>query len=249
LCFGKEDQCTNSNIGTCNSSAFLVFFCTQGRRAANAVKRRKPPIDLEADQGNLCGPDDLKQVSVICRARARTDGVDFPALLKDIGGGGHARAASASLKLTEAQAEELTQRLVEQAMAQIPEPVQVSAFMTTDVVCAYRSTTLLDAREIMIKHGHNSVPVVDSESARLLGLITLDDVNAAAQKGGDDSLRRPVTGWMRQNSTRVGPGMFPIFTQCLYVKLLVFLLTRYAPITRALSSLRLFIFTPVASCP
>jgi tRNA nucleotidyltransferase (CCA-adding enzyme) len=186
----------------------FTYVNCRGRRAANSVKRRKPPIDLEADQGNLCGPDELKQVSVICRARARTDGVDFRVLLKEIGGGGHPRAASASLKLTEADAEELTKRLVEHAMAQIPEPVQVSMFMTTEVVSAFRETTLSSARDVMIARGHNSLPIVDVETNRLLGIITLDDVNAAAQKGGNDSLRRPVSGWMRQQATRVGPGMF-----------------------------------------
>jgi CBS domain-containing protein len=93
-------------------------------------------------------------------------------------------------------------------MAQIPEPVQVSMFMTTEVVSAFRETTLSSARDVMIARGHNSLPIVDVETNRLLGIITLDDVNAAAQKGGNDSLRRPVSGWMRQQATRVGPGMF-----------------------------------------
>jgi tRNA nucleotidyltransferase (CCA-adding enzyme) len=181
---------------------FLTYVNCRGRRANK--KRRKPTIDVDADAGTACGPDELKQVSIICRARARVDGVDFRVLLQDLGGGGHARAASASLKLTEAAAEELTARLVRQAISQIPPPTPVSDFMTTEVVSVPLSATLLEARSLMRERGHGGLPVVDGDN-RLAGLISVDDIDHAEMKGGKDALRRPVSGWMRQNAISVSP--------------------------------------------
>lgn len=179
---------------------FLTYVNCRGRRVNK--KKRKPTIDIEADEGRACSPDELKQVSVICRARARVDGIDFRVLLQDIGGGGHARAASASLKLTEADAEKLTESLVDQAMDQIPDPVPVSEFMTTEVVSVSANASLLEARSIMLDRGHSGLPVVDDKN-RLVGLINTHLLDAAEAKGGDEALRRPVSGWMRQNAPSV----------------------------------------------
>lgn len=179
---------------------FLTYVNCRGRRANK--KRRKPVIDVDAEVGTLCGPDELKQVSFICRARARVDGVDFRALLRDLNGGGHARAASASAKMTEAEAEEVTNFLVQQAISQIPEPVPVSEFMTTDVVSVSLSATLHEARSLMVEHGHSGLPVVNDEGI-FVGLTNGDDINNAEMKGGD--LERPVSGYLRQNAVSVTP--------------------------------------------
>lgn len=181
---------------------FLTYVNCRGRRSSK--KKRKPTIDIEADEGRACGPDELKQVSIICRARARVDGVDFRVLLEDLGGGGHARAASASLKMTEADAERLTDDLVVQAIGQIPDPVPVSEFMTTEVVSVPSNASLLEARSLMVDRGHSGMPVVD-ENSRLVGLINAHLIDAAEAKGGDDALRRPVSGWMRQNAPSMSP--------------------------------------------
>jgi tRNA nucleotidyltransferase (CCA-adding enzyme) len=179
---------------------FLTYVNCRGRRANK--KRRKPVIDVEAETSALCGPDELKQVSIICRARARVDGVDFRSLLRELNGGGHARAASASAKMTEAEAEEVTKELVQQAIAQIPEPPSVSEFMTSEVVCISLSANLREARSLMEKHRHRGLPVLDEDS-RYLGIINVDDITNAERKGGD--LERPVSGYMRQNALSVSP--------------------------------------------
>jgi tRNA nucleotidyltransferase (CCA-adding enzyme) len=182
----------------------LTYVNCRGRRASNK-KRRKPAIDVDAESNDvLCGPEELKQVSIICRARARTEGVDFRDLLADLNGGGHARAASASLKMTEADAEDLTDLLVKQIVGQIPLPVPVSDFMTTEVVSVAADASLLDARSTMALHGHSGLPVVDENDA-LVGMIDAEDINLAESKGGSDTLRRPVSGFMHQKAFSVSP--------------------------------------------
>lgn len=186
-----------------NADVFILTYVNCRGRRANK-KRRKPAIDLEAEEGTACGSDELKQVSVICRARARVDGIDFRELLASLSGGGHARAASASVKLTEADAEALSLALVDSAIKQIPEPPPVSDFMTTEVVSVVLTSSLTEARALMLIGDHGALPVVTA-SNKLVGLISAEDIKNADAKGGEDSLRRPVSGWMRQKALYVEP--------------------------------------------
>lgn len=174
----------------------LAYVNCRGRKA----KQKKRTMDDDL----LCGPEEMKQVSIIGRARARVDGVDFRELLSDLGGGGHARAASASVKATEAQAQELVESLVNQVQAQIPEPKAVGDFMTCTVVTIFPGASIVDARRLMALHGHASLPVVDEDGC-LLGLITVQDIKLAERKGGIEALSRPVSGWIHQNIKSVTP--------------------------------------------
>jgi tRNA nucleotidyltransferase (CCA-adding enzyme) len=108
------------------------------------------------------------------------------------------------LKMTEGDAEELTQRLVEQIAAKIPQPVPVSDFMTTEVVAIGPEASLFEARAIMDRHGHSGLPVVD-EDQRLMGMIEAHDITNAAAKSGEDVLRRPVSGYMHKKAFGVAP--------------------------------------------
>jgi tRNA nucleotidyltransferase (CCA-adding enzyme) len=182
----------------------LTYVSCRGRRNNNK-KRRKPAIDLDAEKNGLpCGPEELKQVSIICRARARTEGVDFRDMLAPHNGGGHARAASASLKMTESDAERLTDLLVSQLVDQIPEPVPVCDFMTTEVISVTSDASLVETRALMKLHGHGGLPVVD-ENEELVGMIEASDIDGAEVACGEDALRRPVSGFMHQKAFRVSP--------------------------------------------
>lgn len=178
----------------------LVYVNCRGRRASR--KRRKSEQDNSDASVHVCGPEELKQVSIICRARARIDGIDFRVLLKSHSGGGHARAASASLKMTESEADAMTRQLVDGVIQQIPLPKCVGEFMTTDVISVSATATLSKAKSLMEKHRHSALPVVNGQN-QLLGLVDLEDVRTAEVKIGSDVFRRPVSGCLRQNTPRV----------------------------------------------
>lgn len=168
----------------------LAYVNCRGRKA----KRKRRVMDDD----EFCGPEQLKQVSLIGRARARVDGVDFNKLFADLGGGGHARAASASVKLTEADAEHLVDQLVDQVQAQIPPARPVSEFMTTLLVTVGPTTSMTNAQQLMLLHSHQTLPVVDEQKV-LVGLITLQDVHLAKRKRGDHSLEMNVKSWLHNN--------------------------------------------------
>lgn len=172
----------------------LAYVNCRGRRA-----KKKRTMDDE-----FCGPEELKQVSIIGRARARVDGVDFRDLFAELGGGGHARAASASIKLTEAEAENIVAQLVNKVEQQIPQPRPVSEFMTTDLVTVPPSAPIRQAVGLMGIHAHQILPVVDQDNV-LQGLITAQDVKLAERKRGAEAFDIPVAAWIHRNVVSVSP--------------------------------------------
>lgn len=172
----------------------LAYVNCRGQKA-----KRKPRDDVPD-----CGKDDIKQVSVIGRARARVDGVNFTPMFQDIGGGGHPRAASASLKSTEEKAHRIVAQLVARACAQIPRAKAVSEFMTKHLVTVSPSSSMSDARRLMALHGHQILPVVN-DSRSLVGLISVQDIKLAERKKGCDAYHTPISAWMHQKVVSVPP--------------------------------------------
>lgn len=175
----------------------MVYVNCRGNRA----KKKKKTMDDDL----FCGPEQVKQVSVIGRARARVEGVDFRQVFSKLGGGGHARAASASVKTTEAEAEELMQSLVQEVADQIPEPRAVSEFMTSDLISIFPTAPVSQARRLMGLHGHQILPVVDANNV-LHGLITVQDVKVAERKRGPEAFQMPVAAWIHHNVVTVSPS-------------------------------------------
>lgn len=170
----------------------LAYVNCRGRKA------RKKAMD----DGVFCGPEQLKQVSIIGRARARVDGIDFNALFANVGGGGHARAASASVKATEADAEALVESLVDDAQAQIPEPQPVSEFMSTLLVTVSPLDKISYAVELMGGNNHQILPVVN-ENKILQGLITAQDIKLAERRRGEQVFEMSVGAWLHHNVVTV----------------------------------------------
>lgn len=172
----------------------LAYINCRGRKA-----KKKAASNVN---GAYCGPEELKQVSIIGRARARVDGIDFNTLFADIGGGGHARAASASLKATEAEAGRVVRDLVQNAKAQIPQARPVSETMTTILVTVSSDTPIRHARALMEAHNHQILPVID-ENIILQGLITIQDVKLAERRRGEEANDTPVSAWLHQKVATV----------------------------------------------
>lgn len=177
----------------------LAYVNCRGRRARR--KTKKPAMD----DGEFCGPEQLRQVSVIGRAKARVDGIDFNKLFAPLGGGGHERAASAALKLTEEGAEEMMERLVEVTSEQIPLPSTVVDHMTKNVHTVLPNTSMHLARQRMEEEGKKGLPVVD-EYGVLQGMVTMREMRLAEYKGGEKAMKNPVSGFMHTNVVSVAPN-------------------------------------------
>ncbi|MDT8304571.1 MAG: CBS domain-containing protein [Anaerolineae bacterium] len=110
-------------------------------------------------------------------ARSTTDGVDVSAIARALGGGGHGRAAAATimdLSLAEASV-----RVRELLPAAVEPMMRVAEIMSRGVQTLPLGTTVAAAAEQMQRFGHEGYPIVDPETGRLAGLLTRRAVDRA----------------------------------------------------------------------
>jgi len=129
-------------------------------------------------------------------ARGRLPEIDLGAVAREFGGGGHATAASASIKdLTSIQVEERITALLREMI----KPLKTARdIMTAPVKTINNDMTIIDAGYLMTRYGVNVLPVTDGD--RLAGLIYLEIVHKAIfHKFGD----APVTDFMSSEFEKV----------------------------------------------
>ncbi|MBI5586951.1 MAG: CBS domain-containing protein [Deltaproteobacteria bacterium] len=134
-------------------------------------------IDIEGMDCLFLLVDSEDRVHLV--ARSRTSAVDVGRVARALGGGGHAHAASATIKdLTLIQAKE---KLLE-ALRKIVAPATTAAdIMSFPAITIKPETLLKDAVELMRRYNINAVPVVtDGEVA---GVITRQVVDKAVYHG------------------------------------------------------------------
>ncbi|GFK95840.1 CCA-adding enzyme [Fundidesulfovibrio magnetotacticus] len=114
-------------------------------------------------------------------ARSRTADVDVGRICASLGGGGHAYAASASLKdktLTQAR-EDLFGLLYSQVNPQI----LAASLMSAPAKTVREDQTLAQADEVMTHFGLKAVPVLDAGDGQCVGILEHDIVDKAVKHG------------------------------------------------------------------
>ena len=130
--------------------------------------------------------------------RSRLHEVDMGAVLGRLGGGGHAQAASAALRGTDAL--HVLPRLREALEAEVRPPLTAADIASSPVRTITLSTTMREAGELMVRWGHGALPVLDGE--RVLGLVTRMDVDRAVRHGLGHA---PVKGFMASEIVTAAP--------------------------------------------
>ena len=148
-----------------------------------------------------------RHVSVIGRAKP-VKSVDLSALLREeLGGNGHPKAASASfrmdqplpnptlMKMQEGHVDGILDHLVDRVVEeQIHRRRRRSDVMRRrPSVSAPPDITMAEVGEILETHDYRSCPVI-SHDGRLMGVVSITEVDVAAIKG---QLDRPVSGYMK----------------------------------------------------
>ena len=135
-------------------------------------------------------------------ARSRIEGVDLNAVLQPAGGGGHAQAAAATVKLEENdQPELLMSRLVEALQRQIPPPLLAATLMSAPVRTILPDTSIDQARRVLLRYGHSGLSVMD-ERGQLVGILSRRDLDIALHHGFGHA---PVKGYMSAPVRTISP--------------------------------------------
>jgi len=132
-------------------------------------------------------------------ARSRSGEVNVGEILREFGGGGHATAASATVKdLTVLQ---VLDRLEEILMRRVSTHRNVATIMSSPVKSMPAATTLEEARELLTRYNVNAMPVIQGE--KMVGVISRQTVEKAIYH---ELGSLPVSEYMSTEFLHATPG-------------------------------------------
>jgi CBS domain-containing protein len=106
--------------------------------------------------------------------RSGTESIHIGKIMQTFGGGGHAGAGSASVKLETTDHRQIRQLILDQLQATKTEQAVISDIMSFPVVSVSPETTMREAQEIMAKEQVRGVLVMEGDA--ILGIIVLWDL-------------------------------------------------------------------------
>ncbi len=127
--------------------------------------------------------------SVLLVARSSVDAVDVSVIARHFGGGGHTRAASATIH--HATIEQVKTQLTEVLEHAVQPRVTAGTLMSYPVRTITPDTSVNDAAKLMLRYGHSGLTVV--EDGQVVGMISRRDVDRARYH---ELGHAPVRGYM-----------------------------------------------------
>ncbi|MBP6016875.1 MAG: CBS domain-containing protein [Candidatus Promineofilum sp.] len=134
-------------------------------------------------------------------ARSSVDEIDVGEVARQLGGGGHSRAAAALI--VGAKTAATAKRLRDYLPQAVKPTLRVASIMSYGVETVAETTTIGEVAALMQRHGHEGYPVVDAPHGRVVGLITRHAVDRAMNHKMSG---QPVRRYMRSGSVFVHPS-------------------------------------------
>ncbi len=156
------------------ASQLMMLSESDGLLLGNAYQTRKSA----QDRLNLIG-------------RSRMRGLNLNTLLSPLGGGGHPRAAAATIKTSEPQ--RVMDQLLADLMVHVPPPPTAADLMSSPVRTIRPHTTINQARRILLRYGHSGLSVLNDQG-QLVGMISRRDLDLALHHGLGHA---PTKGYMK----------------------------------------------------
>ena len=135
----------------------------------------------------------VKTSSSIVIGRSQKDSINLNSLLGELGGGGHAMAASVSLK--DKFGEGVLDYMVEHLELNLKHAITVKTIMTKEVHSVKEDWSLKDTSIFLESINHSGAPV-NNEDNEISGFITLKDIMKARKA---NQMHAPVRGYMIKN--------------------------------------------------
>ena len=132
-------------------------------------------------------------------ARSTDDAVDVGHIARQMGGGGHSRAAAALIRGKALQ--EARDELVRLLGEAVRPTVTVAQIMSHGVHTLRAHTTVEQAAAIMLRYGFEGYPVVDDEG-HVVGLLSRREIDRAGRLQQED---KPIRHYMTPGEIQVSP--------------------------------------------
>lgn len=130
--------------------------------------------------------------------RSNTDMLDIHTIVSQLGGGGHSRAASASIK--NGNYIEILNTIKGLITKTLKPSISAKDIMSSPVKTVTPETKIAEAAKIMLRYGHTGLPIV--KDVEVLGIISRRDVDKASHHGLGHA---PVKGFMSKNVLAITP--------------------------------------------
>ncbi|GAB6098963.1 CBS domain-containing protein [Halanaerocella petrolearia] len=138
---------------------------------------------------------------VLVIGRSNSDNINVAEILNHFGGGGHNRAASATVKCNEGcDLLAWEQKVLQVAREKVNPSVLVEDIMSSPVKTVTPDTTMEEADEIMLRKGWSGLVVCDDNE--LVGIISKRDIDKVRNY---DLLHAPVKGYMSTKVITIEP--------------------------------------------
>ncbi len=162
----------------------------------NVSSMTRKLLDMTGADAVIVVTEMKNDVYVIGRARSKR--IDLQLMMKALGGGGHAKAASATLKSR--QMEEVLELVKDQLRHVVRPAITAKSFMNTPVNFITPETTMSESAEMMNRLGHSGLPVL--QNGKLVGMISRRDLDKATRHGLSHA---PVKAFMSSKVITVRP--------------------------------------------
>lgn len=143
----------------------------------------------------------LKYNHVQLVARSGSDHIDVSKVARALGGGGHSRAAAATIM--DRELPEVLEQIIGLLPSIVKPMAKVSQIMSYGVQTLPADTKIFEAAEEMKRWGHEGYPVVDQATNELVGLLTRRMVDRALSHQMGDL---PISQIMRAGRVTVRPS-------------------------------------------
>ena len=137
-----------------------------------------------------------KNIHII--GRSSFDEINAGEVLKEFGGGGHKVAAAATLK--EGNLFDIREKLLKVLREKTRPFMIASDIMSQPVLTIKSGVTVEEARKIMLRFNHSSLPVAEGKT--LMGIVSIAELDKAIQHNFNAAA---VSGYMRTNVKTVSP--------------------------------------------
>ncbi len=138
--------------------------------------------------------------SAVIISRNQKEDIELDRAMAAFGGGGHKKAASATIK--DVEGKEVFDTLLEFLERSLKPAVTARDLMTPDVTVIAEDTTLLDAAILLERINHTGCPVVDGAGA-LTGFVTLRDIMKGRRSA---QMHAPVKAYMTRRVITASPS-------------------------------------------
>ena len=137
--------------------------------------------------------------SVVIISRTQKDDIELDGIMAAFGGGGHKKAASATLK--DVDGRDVYGKLMDFLEASLRPAITARDLMTRDVEVIHPDASLQDAANFLEQINHTGCPVVN-DGEELVGFVTLRDIQKGRRAG---QMHAPVKGYMTRKVISTGP--------------------------------------------